>query len=231
MLALDAVSVRYGPLVAVREVSFALEEGRVLALVGLNGAGKTSLVRAIAGLVPIASGAIRFEGRRIDGLPRHAVRGLGIVPEGRLLAPTLTVAETLRLGAGRLARRVYAEREEEILARLPVLAPLLDRRAGTLSGGQAQMLALARALIAHPRLLVLDEPTMGLSPAAGAEILALLADLKAAGATMLVVDQGIGAVLAIADEALVMSGGTIAARAAAAEIRARPEFVDLLFAD
>jgi len=185
--------------ILLRHVDLNLREGEGLWLSGTNGAGKSTLMRALAGLERVVSGRILWDGQDITDLPGHRRDGIALVPEGRLLAPSLTVAETLRLGAGRINRGAFDQRLCAVLDRLPVIGGRLDQEAGTLSGGEAQMLSLGRALMSAPRLLLLDEPTLGLSPAAAAMILGSLKALKADGLAILICDQEVQGAAALAD--------------------------------
>lgn len=225
-LEVEGLSVAYGRFAAVRDLSFRVGPREIVALVGANGAGKSSTLRAICGLVPAAGGRVSFEGRRIDGRPFHRIGGIALSPEGRQLAPSLTVEETLRLGAGGAGRRDLARRRDATLDRLPALRPLLARRAGLLSGGQAQLLAIARALMAAPRLLLLDEPSLGLSPAAARDVFALIPALRADGLAILLVEQNVAQALAVADRGLVMRSGRLVAEGPAAVLRDDPALVE-----
>ncbi len=231
MLAVEALSVRYGRVRALEEVSLTLGHDEVLAVAGLNGAGKSSLVRAICGLSPVAAGRVTFEGRDITGHPLYALDGVALVPEGRVLAPSLTVAETLRLGAGRVSARELDARRTEVLDRFPALGQRLTQRAGTLSGGEATMLALARALMAAPRLLLLDEPTLGLSPAAAARVFEMLAALRRDGLGLLVVEQNLHLSLGLADRVLLLRHGRAIGQGPAASMPDARRLEDLLIAD
>lgn len=229
MLSVRGLTVEYGRASAVAGVDLDLVAGEILALVGANGAGKSSVVHAICGLVP-ARGAIMLDGLRIDGRPFHRIAGLALSPEGRGLAPSLTVEETLRLGAGRCRGKPYRNTRADVLARLPVLAPLLDRRAGSLSGGQAQMLAIGRALMARPQLLLLDEPSLGLSPAALRELFALVARLRDDGLAVLLVEQNVHQALVVGDRAAILESGRIVASGPAAALRRDARLSDLVIA-
>jgi branched-chain amino acid transport system ATP-binding protein len=228
MLSVADLQVAYGRIRAVQGIGFSVAAGEILTLVGANGAGKSSTLRAICGLTPPSAGTVMFEGQRIDGRPFHRIGGIALSPEGRVLAPSLTVEETLRLGAGPKGARTFARQKAEVLARLPMLEPLQRRRAGTLSGGQAQMLALGRALISRPRLLLLDEPSLGLSPAAAREVFTLVAALRGDGLAVLLVEQNVLQALAIADRAAVIEGGRLVAEGRAADLRDDPRLADII---
>ncbi|SDD26490.1 ABC transporter ATP-binding protein [Ruegeria marina] len=207
MLELSNLCVRYGHIRALEGVSLTLKAGEALAVAGMNGAGKSSLVRAICGLVPVREGQVRLDGQAITGRPLHRLEGVALVPEGRVLAPSLSVSETLWLGAGRVSARTLAARRDGVLARFPELAGRLTQRAGTLSGGEATMLALARGLMAAPRILILDEPSLGLSPAATARVFDTLAELRQDGIGVLIVEQNLHLALGFADRFLLLQHG------------------------
>jgi branched-chain amino acid transport system ATP-binding protein len=212
MLVGQALDVFYGRVQVLRGVGLSVGRGELVTLVGANGAGKTTLLRALMGLVPLRAGTISFEGRPIGGWPTEAIVRLGIamVPEGRDLFGPLTVRENLLLGAyarGRRRRQGLADDLERVLALFPVLEPRLGHAARTLSGGAQQMLAIGRALMARPRLLLLDEPSVGLAPLVIREIFRTLALLKADGLTMLLVEQNARAAFGIADRGYVLGPG------------------------
>ncbi len=194
--------------------------GETIAVLGPNGAGKSTLMKALSGLLRPVTGTIGFGGAELARLPAHLVAraGLILVPEGRQVFPHLTVAENLRLGATR--RRDFTLAEiEPMLDRFPRLRPRLHTAAGLLSGGEQQMLAVARGLLARPDILLLDEPSLGLAPAVAAELFGQLAQLRDEGMTLLVVDQMADHVLAIADRGYVLGGGRVLAQGRAAELR------------
>jgi branched-chain amino acid transport system ATP-binding protein len=216
MLEVEGLEVAYGQIRAVRGVSFTVEAGQVVTLIGSNGAGKTTTLRTLSGLLPASAGAVAFEGRRIDGVPAHAIVELGIahVPEGRRIFPRLTVLENLELGAfSRSGRRGKEPDLRPDLGRVYELFPILSERrnqfGGTLSGGEQQMLAIGRALMSRPRLLMLDEPSMGLSPIMMTRIFTTLAELKAEGTTILLVEQNAQAALTLADRGYVLETGRL----------------------
>jgi len=211
---------RYGPIIAVREIDFHVDEGEIVALLGANGAGKTTTLSAIAGLVS-REGEIRFASEEISRLPPERVvrKGLSLTPEGRRIFTGLTVAENLALGS--VARRHGAGPvRERLLELFPVLRKRLDSRAGTLSGGEQQQLAIARSLMSRPRLLLLDEPTLGLAPLLVQLVFELLARLRDEdGITLLLVEQNVHRALDLCDRAYVMRTGAIEVEGTPAELR------------
>jgi branched-chain amino acid transport system ATP-binding protein len=222
MLEVDRVDSRYGRIPALTGVSLRVGAGELVALVGANGAGKTTLLRAISGVQPAWGGAIRFDGQDLARLHARKRVQIGIVqvPEGRQVFEPLSVEDNLKLGAfARGARDGLAR----IFALFPALAEKRREPAGNLSGGQQQMLAIGRALMAEPKLLLLDEPSMGLAPRLVAEIFACIAALKKLGTTVLLVDQNARAALAIADRGYVMETGRIVLSGTAAELLHDPQ--------
>jgi branched-chain amino acid transport system ATP-binding protein len=222
MLEIENLSVRYGPVAAVRGVSLALAQGEIVAVVGPNGAGKTSLMHAVAGIMRPAGGRIRLGGRDIAGWPseRIAAAGLALVPEGRGIFTTLSVAENLRLGA--TPRRGDASIGDDFRRMgelFPVLRERADQPAGRLSGGEQQQLAIARALMARPRLLLLDEPSLGLAPLLIELVYATIARLRAEGLTILVVEESAARALAAADRVAVMRNGAVVLSETASALR------------
>ncbi len=224
MLEVSGLSVAYGPVQALRDVSFRVERGSIMAVLGANGAGKTTLLRAITGLTRPASGSVRLAGEELTRLPVEDVvrRGVAHVPEGRGIIEELTVEENLRLGA--LWRRDRADRRRalaEVYDLFPALASRRRRPAATLSGGERQMLAIGRALMARPRVLLLDEPSLGLAPLITAQLMALLRDLTRAGTlTVVLVEQNARSALSIADRAVVLNLGQVVVAEAAAVVGA-----------
>ncbi|HVB90257.1 MAG TPA: ABC transporter ATP-binding protein [Beijerinckiaceae bacterium] len=203
----------YGDAQALEEVTLSVEEGEAVAVVGANGAGKTSLIRAIAGMLKPRAGRVRFHGRDITGLPSHAICALGIgqVAEGRQVFPTLSVRDNLRLGAtAARARPKAAVNLERMLALFPRLKERLGQLAGALSGGEQQMLAIARCLMSEPEFVMFDEPSLGLSPSLAAQVLSTIRELNAQGLACLIVEQNVAASLRIAARAYVLENGKIA---------------------
>lgn len=222
MLQIDSMEIDYGPVRAVRGVSLAIGCGEIVALLGANGAGKTSLLRGVMGLTP-ARGRLQFEGRDLRGLdtPGRVAAGLAMAPEGRQVFTDQTVYENLLLG-GHLLRHDRLKVERQIEGFYDMFPRLRERReqvAGTLSGGEQQMLAIARALMSNPRLLILDEPSLGLAPLVSAEIFRSLRQLRDAGMTILLVEQMANQALAIADRAYVLEGGAVALQGPAGQLR------------
>jgi branched-chain amino acid transport system ATP-binding protein len=216
----DAV-VRYGKVHAIRGISMHVPDGGIVTIIGGNGAGKTTTLRAISGLAPLASGEIRFEGERIDGLAadRIVARGIAHVPEGRRIFPDLTVEENLRTGAFlRRDRDGIASDLEAIYARFPRLRERRSQRAQTLSGGEQQMLAIGRALMARPKLLLMDEPSMGLAPVIVEEIGRIVEEIARDGVPVVLVEQNAELALELADYAYVLETGSLALEGPAAEL-------------
>lgn len=226
MLEVRSLTVSYGRIRAVQGVSFSVDSGQIVAMIGANGAGKSSVLRAVSGMEADVSGEIAFEGEPIIGLPSHSVfeRGIVHVPEGRMIFANLSVEENLRLGAYR--RRDVDEGIAGVLDLFPILKNRLADPGASLSGGQAQMLALARAVIARPRMLLLDEPTLGLSPKAVGEVFDLIADLRARGMTIILVAQDLRQALAIADHAHIIESGRIVLEGRAEELSADASLLD-----
>ncbi len=224
MLEVDGLSSRYGRITALDAVSLRVNDGELVALVGANGAGKSTLLRALSGMQPAASGSVRFGDADITRLsPRARVRmGIVQVPEGRQVFGPLTVEDNLMLGAYVRPASEIAGGLEKVYALFPILASKRHDAAGTLSGGQQQMLAMGRALMTRPRLLLLDEPSMGLAPRLVAEIFATIRSLKDAATTILLVDQNARAALSVADRAYVLEVGRIALSGSGAELLHNP---------
>jgi branched-chain amino acid transport system ATP-binding protein len=226
LLRVDDLVVRYGPVVAVREVSLQVEQGEIVALLGANGAGKSSTLNAITGLVPPASGRIAFRGEELQRLaPEQIVkRGLSLTPEGRRVFPRLSVADNLRLGAVPQRDRTSTEAaRKRVFDLFPVLRERVSQSAGTLSGGQQQMLAIGRSLMAGPALLLLDEPSLGLAPILVEQIFELIGRLRDEGTTILLVEQNVHRALQISDRAYVLVSGQIEHEGQAAALRASAE--------
>jgi branched-chain amino acid transport system ATP-binding protein len=212
VLEVRGLGVRYGHVEAVRGIDFALEQGGITALVGANGAGKSSTLLALSGLVAKASGAVLFEGEDITRLPPHQVvaRGIIQVPEGRCILTRMTVRENLELGAYRRRSGGSPQDFDYVFSLFPRLKERLEGMAGNLSGGEQQMLAIARALMAKPRLLLLDEPSMGLAPLLVQEIFRALRAINADGLTLFLVEQNVRQALRLAQQGYVLENGSLA---------------------
>ncbi len=219
LLRVRGLDARYGPIAAVRGVDLEVQEGEIVALLGANGAGKTSTLAAIVGLLPARGGEVRFRGEDVSRLPPEKLvrKGVSLTPEGRRLFATLTVAENLALGG-----RGKGDARERMLELFPVLRERLHAPAGSLSGGEQQQLAIARSLMSRPRLLLLDEPTLGLAPKLVGAVFELIARLRAEeGVSILLVEQNVHRALDLCDRAYVMRTGRIEVTGTPAELRAR----------
>ena len=226
MLTLQDVRVHYGAIQAVKGISLEVQERELVTIVGANGAGKTTTLRTISGIYRPTTGSISFEGRNLAALPSHEIVALGIsqAPEGRQIFGSLSVRDNLMLGATRRADRAGIAQELDYLVSLfPVLGERMNQSGGTLSGGEQQMLAIARALMAKPRLLLLDEPSLGLAPMLVNRIFAVISRLKETGVTILLVEQNARKALEIADRAYVMETGRVILGGDARELAANPE--------
>lgn len=222
MLEVADLNAWYGSSHVLHGVSLAVNEGEILALIGRNGAGKTTTIRSVMGLMPRAEGCVRFDGRDLLGLPAHARFGLGLayVPEERRIVPGLTVRENLQLGlVGRRAGDVDGRALDEILGTFPRLGERLDQEGVTLSGGEQQMLAIARALMARPKMILLDEPSEGIMPVLVEEMGDLFRRLRDDGMSMLLVEQNVEWALNLADRAVILDQGEIVYAAGAADLR------------
>jgi branched-chain amino acid transport system ATP-binding protein len=231
LLELEDVHVAYGGVPALQGVSLAVERGEIVALIGANGAGKTTLLRAVAGLEPTAAGRIRFDGADLRGQSPQAIvrRGLSLVPQQRGLFPHMTVAENLRLGGFVADRRKAAAHEEQVLGWFPILAERARQRARDLSGGEQQMLAIGRALMRRPTLLMLDEPSLALAPKVVETIARIIEELCAAGTTILLVEQNVRMALGVAHRAYVLARGSVAVHAPAGELAAGQQILRIYF--
>jgi branched-chain amino acid transport system ATP-binding protein len=225
VLTVEGLSSAYGRIAVLHEVSLTVAQGEIVALVGSNGAGKTTLLRAISGVQPLTGGRILFDGARIERMPAHARVGLGIAqsPEGRQVFGPLSVEDNLRLGAFRRQDAGLAERLAQAYAMFPILREKRAIPAMSLSGGQQQMLAIARALMAAPKLLLLDEPSLGLAPLLVDQILNAVVSLRDQGMTILLVEQNASAALAIADRGYVLETGKMVHQGAAQSLLADPK--------
>ena len=225
MLSVESIDLLYGNIQALRGVSFEVRTGEIVSLIGANGAGKSTTLKAISGVLAPRSGSILFEGKRLDGISRHRVvrMGISLVPEGRGIFAEMTVRENLEMGG--YTRRSSAEVEEgieRVFALFPRLRERVRQPAGTLSGGEQQMLAIGRALVAQPRLMLLDEPSMGLAPLLVREIFRLIGEINRRGTTILLVEQNAYMALSIAHRAYVLENGEITLSGEAADLRKNP---------
>jgi branched-chain amino acid transport system ATP-binding protein len=227
LLEVDSLCVNYGRIEAIRDISFQVEEGSVVTLIGANGAGKTTTMRTISGLRPVRAGTVRFDGEDITSMPSYQRVALGISqsPEGRRCFPGMTVLENLEMGAytrkDRKSGAVESDRRR-VFDLFPRMEERKDQAAGTLSGGEQQMLAIGRALMAHPRLLILDEPSMGLAPKLIQSIFAIIAEINTQGTTVLLVEQNAAQALKRADHAYVLESGEIVRDGTGAELSSDP---------
>ena len=210
LLEVDDIEVRYGAIRALKGVSFRANAGEIVALLGANGAGKTTTQKTVSGMLRPTRGSITFDGRRIDGIPAHELVGLGIchVPEGRHVFPRMTVAENLDMGSFRF-RHADQNDLDMVLALFPRLQERFGQQAGTLSGGEQQMLAIGRALMGKPRLLLLDEPSMGLAPMIVDQIFRIIRQINETGVTVVLVEQNAAQALHLASRGYVLETGTI----------------------
>ncbi|MFI8339711.1 ABC transporter ATP-binding protein [Streptomyces sp. NPDC085639] len=212
LLKVEDLKVAYGKIEAVKGISFEVNEGEIVCLVGTNGAGKTTTLRTLSGLIKPKSGTITFDGQPLAAVPAHKIVSLGLAhsPEGRHIFPRLTIAENLQLGAFLRTDKDGIEQDvQRAYEMFPILGERRKQAAGTLSGGEQQMLAMGRALMSRPKLLMLDEPSMGLSPLMMQKIMATIKELKATGMTILLVEQNAQAALSLSDNAHVMEIGKI----------------------
>ncbi len=223
-LRVDELVVRYSAVTAVDGISLHVEAGEIVVIVGANGAGKTSLLRAIAGLVPVAGGAVWLDGHDLRTTPTHirARRGIALVPEGRRLFGPLTVADHLSIGAMATTSAQRRETRARVEALFPVIRERAAQRAFSLSGGEQQMVAIGRALMARPRVLLLDEPSMGLAPRLISAVYEAIAQLQASGQTILLVDQNAHRALAIANRGYVLELGRVVAHGSGAQLLEDP---------
>jgi branched-chain amino acid transport system ATP-binding protein len=221
MLEVKNIEVAYGKIVAVKDISLTVNEGEIVTLVGSNGAGKSTTLRTISGLLKPRKGEILFNGARIDGIPGHEIVGQGIChsPEGRRIFPRMTVRENLELGAFLRDDKTSINNDlERVLDLFPRLRERIEQRAGTMSGGEQQMLAVSRALMGNPKLLLLDEPSMGLAPVLVEMIFETIVKIRKQGMTILLIEQNAMAALEVADRAYVMESGKVKMSGKASEL-------------
>jgi len=226
MLTVNDINVFYGAIHAIKGVSLEVNEGEIVTLIGANGAGKSTILRTISGLLKPKTGSIQFEGQEIAGMPAHEIVKTGIsqVPEGRRIFAEMSVLENLELGAFTRKDKDGIKADMELVfERFPRLKERIDQLAGTLSGGEQQMLAMGRALMSRPRLLLLDEPSMGLAPLLIKEIFAIIQDINKTGTTVLLVEQNANMALSIAHRAYVLETGRITLSGDAKELAASDE--------
>ena len=223
------LQVSYGPVQALYGLSLEVFRGEIVALIGSNGAGKSTTLRAISGMIPVQSGSVALGGQDITNLPSHQIvrRGLAHIPEGRQIFGDQSVFDNLLLGGFSLNRRVSRSTAEQEIRRFPVLYERRTQRAGTLSGGEQQMLAISRGLMSRPRLLLMDEPSMGLAPLLVRQVAQTILDLNAEGVTVLLVEQLASMALAVADRAYVLQNGVVRLQGSSKDLAQNPEVVRL----
>ena len=221
MLEVKNIQVAYGKIVAVKDISIDVKQGEIVTLIGSNGAGKSTTLRTISGLIKPKSGEILFNGKRIDGVPGHEIVGMGIChsPEGRRIFPRMTVKENLELGAFLRNDKTAVNADmDRVLELFPRLKERIKQTAGTMSGGEQQMLAVSRALMGDPKLLLLDEPSMGLAPVLVELIFDTIVKIRKQGITILLIEQNATAALEVADRAYVLESGTVKMSGSAKEL-------------
>ena len=222
MLDVKNINVYYGAIHAVKDISFQVNEGEIVTLIGANGAGKSTILKTVAGLLSSHTGSIQFMGKSLGGIPAHKIvpMGLALVPEGRQIFLQMTVEENLQMGAYTQPNSTIEPGIADVYERFPRLKERRRQIAGTLSGGEQQMLAMGRALMSKPKLLMLDEPSMGLAPILVEQIFDIIRELHAAGTTILLVEQNAQAALSVADRAYVLETGRISLTGTGAELMA-----------
>ena len=226
MLELNNVDVAYGGIRAVRKLSLHVNQGELVSLIGANGAGKSTTLRAICGLVPLAGGSIHYQGQSLSGQPVYSMvrQGLVMVPEGRGIFPQLTIEENLQMGAySRNDKDVVAKDLEQVYTRFPRMAERRKQTAGTLSGGEQQMLAMGRAILSRPKLLLLDEPTMGLAPIMVDRIFEVIEDISRQGVTILLIEQNARLALEVSQRGYVLESGELTLQGPAQELLHDPK--------
>lgn len=228
MLEISRLVAGYGNINALKSIDLAVPKGKIVSLIGANGAGKTTTMKTIMGMVQPSAGQISFQGQNIAGLAVHKVvnRGISLVPEGRSILAQMTVLENLEMGAYQRTDSAILSDLEKVFARFPILAERHQQLGGTLSGGQQQMLAIGRALMARPKLLLLDEPSMGLAPLVVADIFKVIQEINDEGTTVLLVEQNVRQAIKIAHYAYVMETGRIVLHGQAAEIANDPRVME-----
>lgn len=221
MIELNSINAGYGQIQIVRDVSMGIDNNEIVALVGANGAGKSTIIKTISGLVPVSSGSIVFEGKRIENMPAHKIitNGISLVPEGRRLFPYMTVQENLELGAYvENNRKKVQENMEWVFGLFPILDERRTQLAGTFSGGEQQMLTIGRALMSRPKFLMMDEPSLGLSPVIVGEVFRTVEVLRNEGVTILLVEQNVRKSLEIANRGYVLEHGRVVLSGGATEL-------------
>jgi branched-chain amino acid transport system ATP-binding protein len=225
MLKIVDLHVSYGAIKALQGVSLEVSERGIVSLLGANGAGKSTTVRAISGIIPISSGDVIFQGISLKGMPAHAIQKLGLVhvPEGRKIFANLTVRENLIMGAyNNSDKRDMARTMDWIFGKFPILSSRIKQLGGTLSGGEQQMLAIGRALMSRPKLLMMDEPSLGLAPLVVADVFRIIQEIQAEGMTVFLIEQNANAALKIADHAVLLETGRVVLSGTGAELLANP---------
>ena len=223
LLQVEHITVKYGKAIAVKEISLEVPEGKVVTIIGANGAGKSTILKALSGLTPLASGEIRFAGQRIDGLKPYEIVELGLVhvPEGRKLFPFLPVMSNLKLGASLRKDKEGIKKDlGEVFDHFPWLRERRNQNAGTLSGGEQQMLAIGRGLMANPKLLLMDEPSLGLAPIMVAQLVPVIKNINKKGVSVLLVEQNIPLALGVADRGYALQVGKVVLEGGIEEFKA-----------
>ncbi len=225
MLKIVDLHVSYGGIRALQGISLEVPERAIVSLLGANGAGKSTTVRAISGIVPISSGEVIFQGKSLKGMPAHAIQRLGLVhvPEGRKIFANLTVRENLIMGGYNNHDKLdMARTMDRIFGKFPILSSRINQLGGTLSGGEQQMLAIGRALMSRPKLLMMDEPSLGLAPLVVADVFRIIREIQAEGMTVFLIEQNANAALRIADHAILLETGRVVLSGTGAELIANP---------
>jgi branched-chain amino acid transport system ATP-binding protein len=228
MLSVTSLVTNYGSIKALKGIDLEVPEGSIVSLIGANGAGKTTAMKSLAGIVKPQDGKITFQGKAIQGWPSHKIVSLGmsLVPEGRQILARMTVLENLEMGAYQRKDHEITKDLEKVFSRFPILSERRNQAGGTLSGGQQQMLAISRALMARPKLLLLDEPSMGLAPLVVAEIFRVIQEINQEGTTVLLVEQNVRQALKIAHYAYVLETGKIVLHGPAQEVAQNPRVME-----
>ncbi|MBN2179376.1 MAG: ABC transporter ATP-binding protein [Deltaproteobacteria bacterium] len=223
LLIIDDLQIHYGAIEALKGISLYLDEGEIVAVLGANGAGKTTLINAISGLLPISSGNVTLEGNRLNGIPPYEIvqKGISQSPEGRKVFSTLTVDENLNLGAytQRKKKQEVGDAKERVFSLFPILRERRRQLSGTLSGGEQQMLAIGRALMSSPRLLLLDEPSLGLAPILVNHIFGIIREINSQGTSILLVEQNAHKALSLAHKGYVLENGVISTSGSSSELK------------